>query len=235
LDENENREDAVRILISIGEDAVPALIQVLKDDDRGVRYYAAYVLGNIRSEDAVPALIPLLQDQYEWVRVASAQALKKIGPSEALKAVEEYRGKIEVTASEISKEEYEEKISGIVRGKVLDALETENPVPGASVVIVDPLGNQYEATTETDGTYRIEEVSPGEYLFTIVAPGYVPRRGFLAVTVISDGDHYVDLKITRKGFLKKFSFALALCVVLVIAFVLNRSHYRREKKEDRMN
>ena len=77
LDENENREDAVRILISIGEDAVPALIQVLKDDDRGVRYYAAYVLGNIRSEDAVPALIPLLQDQYEWVRVASAQALKE--------------------------------------------------------------------------------------------------------------------------------------------------------------
>jgi len=35
-----------------------------------------------------------------------------------------------VTASEISKEEYEEKISGIVRGKVLDALETENLVPG---------------------------------------------------------------------------------------------------------
>jgi len=52
-----------------------------------------YVLGNIRSEDAVPALIPLLQDQYKWVRVASAQALKKIGTPEALKAVEEYRGK----------------------------------------------------------------------------------------------------------------------------------------------
>lgn len=79
----------------------------------------------------------------------------------------------------------------------------EDAVPA----LIPLLQDQYEATTETDGTYRIEEVSPGEYLFTIVAPGYVPRRGFLAVTVISDGDHYVDLKITRKGFLKKFSFA----------------------------
>ena len=131
---------------------------------------------------------------------------------------------------------------GAVRGKVTDTSPSFNPVPGALVVIVDPLGNQYEATTETDGTYRIEEMSPGEYLFVIVAPGYVPRRGFLVVTVISGGDHYIDLKITRKSTvfdffkkLKKFRFVLALCAVLVIAFVLNRSHYRREKKEDRMN
>jgi len=44
LDENENREDAVRILISIGEDAVPALIPLLQDQYEWVRVASAQAL-----------------------------------------------------------------------------------------------------------------------------------------------------------------------------------------------
>ena len=75
---------------------------------------------------------------------------------------------------------------------------------------------------------------PGEYVFTVEASGYLPRKGALAVAAISGEDHHTDLKITRKStifdFLKKFRFALALCAISVIAFVLNRSYYKREKE-----
>ena len=47
--------------------AMPALIQVLQDQNWDVRNSAAMALGNI-GKDAVPALIQTLQDPHEWVR-----------------------------------------------------------------------------------------------------------------------------------------------------------------------
>jgi len=75
-------------------DAVPALIQALKDQDVGVRRSVADALGQIGSgaKDAVPGLIQaLLQDEDKSVRVAVVWTLGQLGTPEALKAVEEYQ------------------------------------------------------------------------------------------------------------------------------------------------
>ena len=71
-------------------DAVPALIQVLKDQSEDVRWNAVEALKEIGALDAVPALIQVLKDQNEDVRWNAVRALEKIGTPEALKAVEEY-------------------------------------------------------------------------------------------------------------------------------------------------
>jgi len=64
-------------------DAVPALIQALKDQDPWIRgrlfhYNAVSALGPIGSVDAVPALIQALQDQNWFVHDGATKALKKI-------------------------------------------------------------------------------------------------------------------------------------------------------------
>ena len=73
---------------------------------------------------------------------------------------------------------------------------------------VDSGGNEYSGTTDSNGDYAIEGIPPGRYLFTISASGFVPRRGVRPTTVISNGDHYVDFKLTKKDsvvdFFKKF-------------------------------
>jgi len=120
--------------------------------------------------------------------------------------------------------------SGKVHGEVIDTTKQRQPVSGVSVVVVDTSGTEYEATTGDNGEYSIEGVPAGRYLFTISAQGYVPRRGFRPVTVISGGDHYVDLKITRKDspvdFFKKFGivfFPLAACSILAVTFIVERA------------
>ena len=62
------------------KDAVPALMQALKDQDEWVRGNAARALGWIGSgaKDAVPALIQALQDQDAQVRFAAAYALGQV-------------------------------------------------------------------------------------------------------------------------------------------------------------
>ena len=69
---------------------MPALIELLRDQDEVVRYKAVGVLGHIAAEDAIPALIQLLQDQSSGVRFNTAWALRQIGTPEALEAVKEY-------------------------------------------------------------------------------------------------------------------------------------------------
>ena len=61
-------------------DAVPALIQALKDENKDVRVNAAVALGQIGegAKDVVPALIQALKDQDEWVRINAAWALEEI-------------------------------------------------------------------------------------------------------------------------------------------------------------
>ena len=74
---------------NIGEgavDAVPALMQALKDQNPDVRNNAAWALAKI-GEDAVPALIQALQDQDSQVHANAVLALGEIGTPEALKAV----------------------------------------------------------------------------------------------------------------------------------------------------
>jgi hypothetical protein len=60
------------------DDAVPALIKVLKDDVTEVRRNAAEALGRIGDLRAQAALQDALQDEDEWVREVVADALKKL-------------------------------------------------------------------------------------------------------------------------------------------------------------
>ena len=74
----------VGILGGIGEDAVPALIQALKDESIGVRRGAAEALVTIESEDAVPALVKAFQDPEAWVRYSVLRALVTIESEDAV-------------------------------------------------------------------------------------------------------------------------------------------------------
>ena len=121
--------------------------------------------------------------------------------------------------------------TGKVNGEVIDTTKQRGPVPNATVVAVDSGGNEYSGTTDSNGDYAIEGIPPGRYLFTISASGFVPRRGVRPTTVISNGDHYVDFKLTKKDsvvdFFKKFGWLagipLAICSVLGVTFIVERA------------
>jgi len=84
------RFNAVKALRKIGpgaKDAVPALTQAFRDENKDVRGSAAIALANI-GKDAVPTLIELLQDQEWRIRSNAAVALVQIGTPEAIKAAE---------------------------------------------------------------------------------------------------------------------------------------------------
>ena len=68
------------------KDAVPALIQALKDQHEEVRNNAAWTLGRI-GKDAVPALIQALKDQNIEVRQYAAGALGRIAAVDAVSAL----------------------------------------------------------------------------------------------------------------------------------------------------
>ena len=81
------RRAAAEALEKIGDpQAIPALIEALKDEDRDVRRTAAWALGQI-GPPAVPALIQALRDEKWEVRQAAAEALEKIGDPQATPAL----------------------------------------------------------------------------------------------------------------------------------------------------
>ncbi len=68
------------VLGEIGEESVPALINLIKSDKKLIRKHAAIALGETRDERAVRALIEALGDPEWIVRSAAAESLKKLGP-----------------------------------------------------------------------------------------------------------------------------------------------------------
>ena len=82
--ESKARSMAASTLGMIGESAnsaIPALILLLKDQDKDVRLNAASALGKMgeSANSATPLLIPLLKDQDARVRLAASEALNNIG------------------------------------------------------------------------------------------------------------------------------------------------------------
>lgn len=75
------RSGAGKVLGQMGSAAMPALLDCLKDRDRGIRYLAAEALGDIGppAREAAPALIRLLKDRENAVRTSAETALLKIG------------------------------------------------------------------------------------------------------------------------------------------------------------
>lgn len=74
-------------------DAIPALINALKDPDVDVRQWAAVALEWIGEDakEAVPGLIEILKDEDGYVREWAAKALARMGPAaeEAMPALTE--------------------------------------------------------------------------------------------------------------------------------------------------
>ncbi|GIV79630.1 HEAT repeat domain-containing protein [Litorilinea aerophila] len=73
------RQKARIQLVRIGEPAVDALIQVLKQDDGPSHWEAAKALREIASPKAAPALIEALEDNQFSVRWLAAEALIALG------------------------------------------------------------------------------------------------------------------------------------------------------------
>jgi vesicle coat complex subunit len=80
--DTEVRQSAVGALASMGHQAVPALVEVLKDKDKDkeLRANVAYVLGQMGTggQEAVPALVKLLKDDDTHVRRRAAYAIQSI-------------------------------------------------------------------------------------------------------------------------------------------------------------
>ncbi|MFC1808592.1 HEAT repeat domain-containing protein [Candidatus Omnitrophota bacterium] len=74
-------------LVKIGNDAVPALIKALHDDQGYLRVIAAEALGDIGDRDTVPVLIKALDDSEWHVREKVVEALGKIGDKRAVPAI----------------------------------------------------------------------------------------------------------------------------------------------------
>ncbi len=71
------REEIMNRLVTMGPEAVPHLIPMLKDENISVREHVARALGYIGDASALPALIDAVEDVY--IRGASIRALEGIG------------------------------------------------------------------------------------------------------------------------------------------------------------
>jgi HEAT repeat protein len=67
-------------LLGMGEEIVPSMISLLKDDNWEMRRGSAWMLGKVGpdAKDAIPALTQALDDPNPAVRTKAAEALKKI-------------------------------------------------------------------------------------------------------------------------------------------------------------
>jgi HEAT repeat protein len=81
------RENITAALVSVGDAALPPLIQLLGDASRAVRHNAAHALSKIGDARAVDALIDTLQDPDVMVISKAAFALGQIGDLRAIPAL----------------------------------------------------------------------------------------------------------------------------------------------------
>ncbi len=79
LRNDEFKEDATDALVTLGEPAVPVLVNALHDKEEFVRKQAVIALGRIKSPEAIDPLIEMLKDQDWFTRLTAAAALEAIG------------------------------------------------------------------------------------------------------------------------------------------------------------
>ena len=94
---------------------------------------------------------------------------------------------------------------GTIRGQITDLTPTQAPVEGVTVKIIAQDGGNQEFTTMTDGDGRYEHAGlpAGRYLISIFKEGYDRRVG-KPVAVVDGGDHFIPLKMSKKGKIKVF-------------------------------
>ena len=87
---------------------------------------------------------------------------------------------------------------GTVRGTITDTTEAQNPIEGVDVRIIDPRGTEYNTKTDANGEYKRSGIPAGRYLINIFKKGYGNRLG-KPVTIVDGGDHFVPLRMAKKG------------------------------------
>ena len=94
---------------------------------------------------------------------------------------------------------------GTIRGQITDLTPTQDPVEGVTVKVIAQDGGNQEFTTMTDGDGRYEHAGlpAGRYLISIFKEGYDRRVG-KPVAVVDGGDHFIPLKMAKKGKIKMF-------------------------------
>ena len=93
---------------------------------------------------------------------------------------------------------------GTVRGQITDLTPTQDPIEGVEVKIVAQDGNkEWTTTTDAKGEYKHAGLPPGRYLISISKDGYDERRG-KPVSIVEGGDHFVPLKMSKKGRIELF-------------------------------
>jgi outer membrane protein OmpA-like peptidoglycan-associated protein len=84
---------------------------------------------------------------------------------------------------------------GSIVGKVKD-LDTGAFVPNASVKVVDVASKELSGSTDEQGSFRFEQVTPGEATVTVDADGYLVSSEKLAVEVRRD--NAIELSVKKK-------------------------------------
>lgn len=85
--DSDAREPSINKLAEIGEPAVPALINTLKNKNQLVRCGAIEALGGTGNEKAVPHLMDLLKDENDEIRGTTVEALGKIEDARVIPAL----------------------------------------------------------------------------------------------------------------------------------------------------
>jgi HEAT repeat protein len=78
------RNAAVEVLVRIGRQAIPYLIEELPSKDQDVRKFVLDILGEIGDPAAIPAMLPALGDSDGNVRTAAAENLGKLRATQAV-------------------------------------------------------------------------------------------------------------------------------------------------------
>jgi HEAT repeat protein len=84
------RQRARHSLVSIGQPAVPALVEALTDPGGAARWEAAKALGAVRDPSAAPALVRALEDRdfgVRWLAAEGLIGLKRAGLAPLLQAL----------------------------------------------------------------------------------------------------------------------------------------------------
>ena len=93
---------------------------------------------------------------------------------------------------------------GTLRGQITDLTPAQNPIEGVEVKIVaQDSGQEFITKTEADGNYKHAGLPAGRYLIRISKDGYNERTG-KPVTIVDGGEHFIPLKMTRKGAIEPF-------------------------------
>lgn len=192
--------------LSLGQTVV--LERFLVDNDEGIINANAVLMESHRMQDGFLPLtggIPNLSSVEDWDGERDGEIWTQLGlfgglanmPGEYVIRVSSPLGSFDPATARLTIEEV--PTSQLFLGEVVD--EEGEPIPGAFVALLEPLGNYSEilfaAQADEDGFYFLYAPYPDEVDVVAVAPGYVGPFQQGAYQVIDEGEIiYHDIVLT---------------------------------------